>query len=204
MPKSNSLFHFERDSRSIFLKDGLVDMMLGIFLILMTFWLSNRYMIFHLVWLFAAQFIIEAIRRKFVYPRVGFAKFRKLARLPVMIILASIAIIAVLFGLIAVIAGVLYLPLRHNTFHIFALATVIYVPIILGAFAYHHKSYRWVFYGLLIAVLMFFGMLTKSPLTRILFIITGIVITAIGGFIFFKFLHTYQPQHKEVLDDRAS
>lgn len=203
MQKSDNLFHIERDSRSIFLKDGLTDMMLGIFLMLMTFWLINRYMIFHLIWLFAAQIIIEVIRRKIVYPRVGFVKFRNVGRLPFVIILVSIAIIAALSGIIAVIVNLWQLPLRHNTFHIFALATVIYVPIILGAFAYHHKAYRWVLYGILIAVLMFFGMLTNSPLTRYLFIITGIIITAAGGIIFVRFLHTHQPQSMEVHDDRA-
>lgn len=203
MQKPESMFKFERDSRSIFLKDGLTDMMLGIFLILMVFWMINRYMIFHLIWLFVAQIIIEMVRRKFVYPRVGFVKFRNVGRLPFVIILVSIAIIAALWGIIAVIAGVFDLPLRHNTFHIFALATVVYVPIILGAFAYHHKAYRWVVYGILIAVLLFFGMILNSPLTRSLFIITGIIITAIGGIIFVRFLHTYQPQRKEVHDDRA-
>ncbi|UCC11561.1 MAG: hypothetical protein JSW02_09445 [candidate division WOR-3 bacterium] len=203
MPKSDSLFRFERDSRSIFLKDGLVDMMFGIFLILMTFWMINRYMIFHLVWLFVAQIIIEIIRRKIIYPRVGYVKFRHEALLPFMLILGSIAIIAVLFGIISVTAGLLQLPLRHNTFHIFILATVIYIPLILGAFAYHHKAYRWVFYGFLLAFLMLFGMLTNNPLTRFLFVITGIIITTIGGIIFVKFLHTYQPQRKEVHDDRA-
>lgn len=203
MQKSDSLFHIERNSRSIFLKDGLTDMMLGIFLILMTFWLINRYMIFHLIWLFAAQIIIEVIRRKIVYPRVGFVKFRNLKRLPFVIILASIAIIAVLSGIIVVITGLLQSPLRHNTFHIFALATVLYVPIILGAFAYHHKAYRWVLYGFLLAFLMLFGMLLNSPLIRYLFIITGFIITAIGAIIFTRFIHTYQPRTEEVHDDRA-
>jgi hypothetical protein len=203
MPKSDSLFRIERNSRSIYLKDGLVDMMFGIFLILMAFWMINRYMIFHLIWLFVAQIIIEVIRRKIIYPRVGYAKFRHERLVPIMLILGSVAGIAVLSGIIAVIAGVFDLPLRHKTFHIFALATVVYVPIILSAFAYHHKAYRWVFYGILIAVLLFFGMILNSPLTRSLFIITGIIITAIGGIIFVKFLHTHQPQYKEVHDDRA-
>ncbi len=203
MFKFGSLFRFERDSRSIFLKDGLVDMMFGIFLILIPFWMINRYMIFHLIWLFVAQIIIEVIRRKIIYPRVGYVKFRHEALLPFILILISIAIIVVLSGLIAVAAGLLQSPLRHNTFHIFILATVIYIPLILGAFAYQHKAYRWIFYGFLLAFLMLFGMLTNDPLTRLLFIITGIIITAIGGIIFVKFLHTYQPQGKEVLDDRA-
>jgi hypothetical protein len=71
--------------------DGLVDMMLGIFLVLMTFWIVNRYMIFHLIWLIVAQIIIEAIRRKIIYPWVGYVKFRHETLLPFAVIFAYLS-----------------------------------------------------------------------------------------------------------------
>ncbi|UCF71613.1 MAG: hypothetical protein JSW49_04905 [candidate division WOR-3 bacterium] len=203
MSKSDSMLHFERNTRRIFVKDGLIDMMLGIFLVLMAIWIVNRYMIFHLVWLIAAQVIIEAIRRKIIYPRVGYVKFRHETLLPFVLVFASIAIIAALAGIIAVIAGLLQSPLRHNTQHIIILATVIYVPIILGAFAYHHKAYRWIAYGILIALLMLFGMLTNSATIPYLFTITGVIITAAGAMIFIRFLRDHQPAGKEVSHDPA-
>lgn len=202
MSKSDSLFQIERDSRRIFLMDGLVDMMLGIFLVLMSFWIISRYLIFHMIWLVAAQIIIEAIRKKTIYPRVGFAKFRNQTRLPFVIIFVSIAIIAVLSGIIALIAGVLHLP-RYNLWKIITLATTFYVPIIFSIFAYHHKAYRWIFYGLLMAILMqlgIFSRITNTTVILFLFISTGFIITAIGAIIFTKFLQTYQPYSKEVHD----
>ena len=59
------------------LEDGLLDIMLGIYLILSGIYLFNKSLILNYIWFPIALVLIEVIRRRYIFPRSGYVKLNQ-------------------------------------------------------------------------------------------------------------------------------
>jgi hypothetical protein len=138
------------------LEDGLLEIMMGIYFILSGIYLTNKSLIINYLWLPLALVLVEVIRRRYVYPRTGYARLSLSTRDIVGVLLGVIGSIALLTGIIALIAVGNW---RGSLPYSLAIVTTIFFWVI----AYRFKSLRWYLHGILIGSVILINQVIKIP-----------------------------------------
>jgi hypothetical protein len=202
MTTQNDLNQIEHKARRIFQQDGLTILFIGVaFAIFAIFFIDIRH-----GWLFALGIILaisvpELLRRQFIYPRVGYAKFlqsKSLIRHVITICLASICLILFYtFGKIA----------RFNWLMPVYLGTVFSVAALVAA-----RKFGLVIYYILTFVFLLSGLAGLSFTMKdygagwvVAFQLWGlsVVMVPMGAFQFARFLHKYPKTGQEVFNGQT-
>lgn len=179
------------------LEDGLLEVMLGIYFVLSGLYLTNKSLIINYLWLPFALVLIDVIRRRYVYPRTGYAKIKLSTREIVGVLLAIVLGIALLTGIIALITAGVGDPLAGNWRNSLTFALIIFTTIFFCVIAYRFSAPRWYLHGFLIGSVILLNQVVKVPA---LVFGLGVLIIAIGLWVFFSYLREYPVQS----DDSSS
>jgi hypothetical protein len=202
MTTQTDLNKIERKARRVFQQDGLSILFIGVaFAIFAIFFIDIRH-----GWVFAlgtalAISLPELLRKRFVYPRVGYAQFlrsKSMIRHFISICLAVICLILFyIFGKIS----------RFNWLMPVYLGTVFSVAAFIAA-----RKFGLVIYYILTFVLLLSGFAGLSFTIRdyaagwiVAFQLWGlaVVMIIVGAFQFARFLHECQKPGQEVFDDQT-
>ncbi len=188
-----------RDSQ----QDGLMEVMMG--LILMTFggfFYSPIFAFYILLIVFSGK-IVEFVRRRYTYPRIGVVKFREENPKDTLtgVLLFELAVIVIIFTLISISGDVTDYSLWVNW------APLFFGMILVGPFAHaasRSGSVRYYGYAILSVILGIFFSLVEfgygyTGLTLYLVLIGGFLVL-IGLVIFIRFLRKYRLPEKETYD----
>lgn len=199
MKSSVDIGDIKRKTRHLYVKDGLLDVLLGIQLLLV--YIAIEYNIWaNVVWLVLGLVLIEVIRKHSTYPRVGYVRMANQGATATRIILICIVGIALLSVVTALVFLLLGLQVQNNWGNVFKIAAVLLIPVIFGLLAHEHKAYRWLVYGVVIGLGGLSVMLIAPRVIQFYFVILGCMITAIGLKLFADFLKKYPKQPEEATD----
>jgi hypothetical protein len=187
MKSPADLEDIKRKTRRLHFEDGLMDILLGVHLLLTYFVIEYR-LLLNIPWIVIGPVMVEAVRKRTTYPRIGYARVANQGAMAVRIVLVCIIGIALLALVTALIFLLLGLPVQNNWHNVIKIAAVLFIPVIFGLLAYEHKVYRWFVYGILIGLggLAFMSIAPHS--IQYYFITLGGVISLIGLEIFVDFL----------------
>jgi hypothetical protein len=180
-------------------QDGLWDIVLGVHLVLTYFVIEYRLLI-NIPWIVIGPVIVEALRKRTTYPRIGYARMANRGTTALRILLGCMVGIALLSVLTALIFLLLGLPVQNNWHNVLKIAAVLSIPLIFGLLAYEHKVYRWFVHGLLIGL---GGLLVRAVAPdqiQYYFVVLGVGVTLIGLRIFLDFLKEHPRQAEEGAD----
>jgi len=201
MKTSVEIGDIERKTRNLYFQDGLMDILLGVQLLLVYFWIEYR-LVIYVAWIAIGPVIIEAVRKRATYPRIGYARMANQGATAVRIILIcliGIALLSVITALVFVLFG---LPVQNNWGNVIKIAAVLFIPVIFGLLAYEHKVYRWLTYGLALGLGGLYFMLREPREIHIYIVILGGIIALIGLVIFVDFIKKNPRQPEETSDAR--
>ena len=188
MSQKKLLKDFKIKAQRSILEDGLLDIMLGIYLILAGMFLMQKINFLYLLWLPIATTLIEVFRRKWIYPRVGYAKL-KFSFLAIFGTLAAIvAGIALITISIALLASGLGYPAMANWRNLVSAGLIISTTIFFCFIAYRYRVPRWYFFGILMGVVFILGKAYHSP---VLVIGLGLLILLTGIGVLVQFLQRH-------------
>ncbi|KPJ71945.1 hypothetical protein AMJ52_07965 [candidate division TA06 bacterium DG_78] len=176
-----------------------MDILLGVQLLLVYFWIEYR-LVIYVAWIAIGPVIVEAIRKRTTYPRMGYARMANQGATAVRIILicvVGIALLSLITALIFVLSGY---PVQSNWSNVIKIAAVLFIPVIFGLLTYEHKVYRWFVYGLALGLGGLYFMLREPREIHIYIVILGGIITLIGITIFVDFLKKNPRQPGETSD----
>jgi len=166
-------------------EDGLLEIMFGIALILSSFNLMIRSFILNYLWIPVAIFLIEFIRKRFVYPRTGYWQISfsigRVARIFGVIILA----IAVLTVIITIVLGGFGGADQGGWRRGLTIALIIFSVLFFCFIAYWFHVPRWYVHGILIGVAFITG---RAYDAHWVVIPLGVWITLAGVYVFVSFL----------------
>lgn len=201
MKPQADLGDIERKTRYLYFQDGLMDILLGVQLLLVYFWIEYR-LVIYVAWLAIGPVIIEAIRKRTTYPRIGYARMGNQGATAVRIILICLVGIAFLSLITALVFVLLGVSVQDNWGNVIKIAAVLFIPVIFGLLAYEHKVYRWLVYGLALGFGGLFFMLKELREIHISIVILGGIIALVGLTIFVDFLKKNPRQTEETSDAR--
>jgi hypothetical protein len=185
--------------RHLYFQDGLMDILLGVQLLLVYFWIEYR-LVIYAAWIAIGPVIIEAIRKRTTYPRIGYARMANQGATAFRIILICLVGIALLSVITALIFVLLGFPVQNNWENVIKIAAVLFIPMIFGLLAYEHKVYRWFVYGLAVGFGGLYFMLKDPREIHIYIVILGGIIALTGIKIFVDFLRRNPRQPEETSD----
>ena len=168
------------------LEDGLIEIMLGVYLTLSGIYLSNRSLILNYIWLPIGFVLIDILRRRYVYPRTGYAKISFSAAEIVRIFGALIIGIAVLTALIALIATGMGRPIEENWREIITFALIFFTVIFFCFIAHRFNVPRWYLHGITMGIVF---PLSKMFDVHGLVLGLGVWIALVGVYVFLRFLN---------------
>lgn len=188
-------------TRHLNFEDGLMDILLGVHLLLTYFVIEYR-LLLNIPWIVIGPVIIEAVRKRTTYPRIGYARManqRAKAVRIVLVCIIGIVLLALVTALIFLLIGV---PVQNNWHNVFKIAAVLFIPVVFGLLAHEHKVYRWLVYGVVIGLggLSFMSIAPHS--IKFYFIVLGSIISLVGLKIFVDFLKKNPRQPVEAPDAR--
>ena len=167
-----------------FHNDGLLDFFVGWAIVSAGIYLLTSSMIFSFAgWM--PILLIAPLKRRFVFPRFGYAKFSKSASIPRPILIGA--------GAVILIGSILVSVLGSQGFRI---------PLIVGLlglallFALDKGFNRVTVYAIFIPLFFIVG-LGLNVLTPALIMLMGGVLMALGVYLFVKFLQKYPPEPEE-------
>ena len=199
MKPSIDIGDITRKTRHSYFQDGLLDILLGIQLLLV--YLAIEYNMWaNVLWLVLGLVIIEVIRKRITYPRIGYARMANQGATAARIIGLCILGIILLSVVMALVFLFLGLPVQNNWGNVIKIAAVLFIPVIFGLLAYEHKAYRWLAYGVLIGLGGLSVMLIAPRVIQFFFVILGGIITVIGIKLFTDFLKKYPRPPEEATD----
>ncbi|MCK4459889.1 MAG: hypothetical protein KAU52_09260 [Methanosarcinales archaeon] len=184
-------------------QDGLMEVMMG--LILMTFggfFYSPIFAFYILLIIFSGK-IVEFVRRRYTYPRIGFVKFREENPKEALtgVFLFELAVIVIIFTLISISGDVKDYSLWVKWSPLF------FGMILVGPFAHAQSrsgSVRYTGYAILSVILgLFFSLIEfgSGCTGLILYLVLIGVFLVLGGLvIFIRFLRKYPLPETEVRD----
>ncbi|UCD05579.1 MAG: hypothetical protein JSV98_10800 [candidate division WOR-3 bacterium] len=187
MKPSADLGEIRRSTSYMNFQDGLMDIVLGVHLVLTYFVIEYR-LLLNIPWIVIGPVIVEAIRKRTTYPRIGYARMANRGTTALRILLVCMVGIVLLSVLTALIFLLLGLPVQNNWHNVLKIAAVLLIPVIFGLLAHEHKVYRWFVYGLLIGL---GGLLVRAVAPQQIqyyFIFLGIGVIIVGIRIFIEFL----------------
>ncbi len=199
MKPSADLEKIRRSTSYMNFQDGLMDIVLGVHLVLTYFVIEYR-LLLNIPWIVIGPVIVEAIRKRTTYPRIGYARMANRGTTALRILLMCMVGIVLLSLLTALIFLLLGLPVQNNWHNVFKIAAVLLIPVIFGLLAHEHKVYRWFVYGLLIGLGGLFVRAVVPQQIQYYFVILGIGVTLIGIWIFLDFLQNNPKRAEEGSD----
>ena len=177
------------------LEDGLLEMMLGVYLVLSGIFLMNKTLILNYLFLPFALLLIEYLRRKFIYPRVGYVKIkisvRRLFKIFVFI-LVGFVVTTLLTALISVGVGQTWFGSWQN---FITYALILFTVVFFCGIGVRFKIARWFLYGILIGIVF---MLSKMIDAHGLLILLGVCVAIIGIVVFTRFIQEYPIQPVDI------
>ncbi|UCG92104.1 MAG: hypothetical protein JSV97_13805 [candidate division WOR-3 bacterium] len=188
----------ERKMRHLYFQDGLMDILLGVHLLLVYFVIQYRLLV-NVPLIVIGPVIIEAIRKRTTYPRIGYMRMANQGATAVRMILVCLVGIALLSVITVLIFLLLGIPVQNNWGNVLKFAAVLFIPVIFGLLAYEHKVYRWLVYGVAIGLGGLSVMSIVPHAIKMYFVILGSVVTFIGLTIFVDFLKKNPRQTEEAL-----
>ena len=182
----------KRAERTI-LEDGLVDIIMGIYILLSSFCLINRKIILNYIWLPIGLVIIDVIRRKYIYPRTGYARI-KISAKDILLVLSVTVLGLLLTGLLVgfLVPSIHILKGGWNGVVSYGLA--ITTIIFFGFLAKRFDIPRWYIHGILFG---FVFILYRSLETPFVVFALGVIVSVIGVVVFINFLRKYTPSNGE-------
>jgi hypothetical protein len=182
----------ERKALSTIHQDGLLDLGLGLGLLLVGLTLMRGGSTFLALLPILLAMFVRGMRRRYTYPRVGFAKFKSPGLNKVMVI--ELVGITLLLGILAaMVIPRSVIPIKisaSDQWLTFSYFTAFIILVIGMIFAYSQKYHRIYSYALLMIGCYLHSRLTPVPLPLYLLMI-GIVATIVGLTMFFKFLKSH-------------
>lgn len=169
-------------------EDGLTDIMLGVSLVLSGIYLMNRSLVFNYFWLPIALWIIEVARRKFIYPRVGYAKLKMPIRRVIKILVSVLVGIAITIIIVTIISLGLGNQLAGKWDDLISNALILFTGAAFCWIAFRFHVRRWYVHGVLTAVVLFIGREVDMPG---LVIGLGVFVTLLGAVVFAQFLQAH-------------
>ena len=191
----------KRKTRHLYFQDGLMDILLGVQLLLVYFWIEYR-LVIYAAWIAIGPVLIEAVRKRTTYPRIGYARMANQGATAVRIILICLIGIALLSAITALVFVLFGLPVQNNWGNVIKIAAVLFIPVIFALLAYEHKVYRWLVYGLALGFGGLHFMLKEPREIHIYIVILGGIIALIGLMIFVDFLKK-NPRQPEGFSDAS-
>ena len=171
------------------IEDGLLEIMIGVYFILSSIFLSNRAMILNFLWLPVAPVLIEVIRRRFIYPRAGYAKISLSVVEIITILTAILVVVVILAGLIGLFAMGTGHPLAGDWRSILIYALIFATTISFCFVGYLFGAARWYMHGVSMGVVFFIGKLFDATE---LVLLLGIWITLVGIAVFVRFMNRFR------------
>lgn len=187
MKPSANLGEIRRSTSYMNFQDGLMDIVLGVHLVLTYFVIEYR-LLLNIPWIVIGPVIVEAIRKRTTYPRIGYARMANRGTTALRILLMCMVGIVLLSLLTALIFLLLGLPVQNNWHNVFKVAAVLLIPVIFGLLALEHKVYRWFVFGLLIGLGGLFVRAVAPQQIQYYFVVLGVGVTVVGIRIFIEFL----------------
>jgi hypothetical protein len=172
--------------------------MLGITLALSGVYLFNKSLIMNYFWLPFALVFIEVLRRRYVYPRTGYAKPSISGTEVIGIFGILILGLALLAALVQLIAISMDQPIKGNWREIVSFALILLAVIFFCFIAYRFSVPRWYMHGITMGIVF---TLSKTFDAAGLVLGLGIWITLVGGYVFLRFLNQYPIGETPVSDE---
>jgi hypothetical protein len=182
------------------LEDGLLEIVMGVYLILSVFTINNPSFILNYIWLPIGLVLIEVIRRRIIFPRSGYAKISLSAGEIGAIFGIILFGVAVLTGLIALIAGGFGLPIIKNLREMISYALIFFLVISFCFIAYRFKIPRWYMHGISIGLVM---ILSKVFDFHELVFILGIWVTLVGIIVLARYIRQFPIEPNPTLDHES-
>jgi hypothetical protein len=179
------------------LEDGLLEIMLGIYFVLSGLYLKDKSLVINYFWLPVALVLIDVLRRRYVYPRTGFARLKMKASEIIRVFLAIILGVGLIAALIALVAAGFGEPIKGKWRDILTIALILFTTIFFCFIAYRFDVPRWYLHGILIGSVILLNQFVKIPM---LVIALGGLIIAIGMWVFIDFLNKYPVQTDQSLN----
>lgn len=187
MKPQSDLEAIKRRTRHLHFRDGLMDILLGVHLLL-TYFVIEYHLLLNIPWIVIGPVIVEAIRKRTTYPRTGYAKMANQGTTAVRIVLVCIIGIVLLALVTALIFILLGLPIQNNWHNVIKIAAVLFIPVIFGLLAHEHRVYRWLVYGILIGLGGLAIMSIAPHSIQWYFVVLGCTISLVGVMVFVDFL----------------
>ena len=182
------------------LEDGLLEIVMGVYLVFSMFTINNPSFILHYIWLPIGLVLIEVVRRRIIFQRSGYAKI-SLSAGEIGAIFGIILIgVAVLTGLIALIAGGFGLPIIKNLREMISYALIFFLVISFCFIAYRFKLPRWYMHGISIGLVM---ILSKVFDFHELVFILGIWVTLVGIIVLARYIRQFPIEPNPTLDHES-
>jgi len=184
-------------------KDGLMEVMLGINIILLGLFLFSSIFIFYIIIIFFSGYIVESIRKRFTYPRIGYVKLKE--EEPKKEVPGALLFVLVIFAILVIVLLLIGDVKDSNQW--LKWSPLFFGMILIGPTAYvagRSGSYRYYGYGILaVSGGLFFSIMGYgqgfTPLILFLLFIGG-CFTICGLVIFATFLTTNAVITEDSLD----
>lgn len=188
MSQTKDIRELERKALHTYLQDGLLDIVLGVQLVLLSLFLSNRSLSFVVLWTPLALGSLEALRKRLTYPRVGYVKLPQPASLVIKVLIACLLGMAFCLGIAVLGRVALGFPLSGHGRSTCGFAAAVFITATYCFLAYRFKAYRWFVYGALLSpVFMIANRLDAPALMAGL----GAVVMMVGLVVLVGFLRRY-------------
>jgi hypothetical protein len=182
-----------RNIHKTVVEDGLLEIMMGIYLVFSYFFLVNRSLIFNFIFLPFITVIIEIVRKKFIYPRVGYAKIKLSAVQIISIFLILIVGYCITLLITAVVISGFGTAWGENWRNLLTFSLIVFTAVFFCGIAFRFKLPRWYFHGILLGILLLIGRFFK---VTELVLALGSLMIIIGTVVFTRFLksHPFNPE----------
>ena len=184
----------KREAERTILEDGLLEVIMGVYFLLSGFFLIDRALILNYIWLPVGLVIIDIIRRKYIYPRTGYAKLKTPTKEILLILLATlfgILFISLLVGFMIPSFNILKGGWNSAASYGLAITTTVFLCFLAKRF----ELPRWYIHGLLFG---FAFVLYRSLKTPVVLFVLGVIVFLIGVIVFLDFLHKNPPRNSEI------
>lgn len=170
------------------LEDGLLEIMMGIYLVLSGIYLNKTPLILNYLWLPIALILIEVIRRLYIYPRTGYVNISLPASEIIKILAAILIGGTILTALTALIANSMGHPAAGNWREIISYGLIFLLIIVFCFIAFRFHAPRWYMHGISIGLVFLMSKTLDLPK---LVLGLGIWITLVGVIVFIRYLNQY-------------
>jgi len=185
MSQDIDLNYFSRNIYRTVLEDGLLETMLGVYLILSGIFLMNKTLILNYLFLPFALILIESLRRKFIFPRVGYVKIK----IPAKSLVNRFSFILIGFAVTILLTAFLSVGIGQTWFgswrDFISYALILVAVVFFCGIGIKFKIVRWFLHGILVGIVF---LLSKMIDAHGLLILLGVYVAIIGIVVFLRFI----------------